>query len=152
MQSVKLDPYFSSGFTFLGHYYREIKKDNSRAKKCYQKAYVLNPLDTDAALCLSDYFIADNELDEAEAIFRQVSESSPKISWAWRRMGYVNMVRKSKTPHTYKYTDVSINRILILITKPLFVSKRHYVLIQVMFTVGKDLLKHIPEQVDLSLH
>ncbi|KAG2200071.1 hypothetical protein INT47_007716 [Mucor saturninus] len=91
MQSVKLDPYFASGFTFLGHYYREVKKDQSRAKKCYQKAYVLNPLDTDAALCLSDYFIADNELDEAEAIFRQVSESSPKVGWAWRRMGYVNM-------------------------------------------------------------
>lgn len=92
MQSVKLDPYFASGFTFLGHYYRGIKKDHNRAKKCYQKAYVLNPLDADAALYLSDYFLADNQLDEAEALFRQVSESNPKVGWAWRRMGYVNMV------------------------------------------------------------
>lgn len=93
MQAVKLDPYFASGFTYLGHYYREIKKDNGRAKKCYQKAYILNPLDTDAALSLSDYYIVDNEQDEAEVIFRQVTESNPKVGWAWRRMGYVNMVR-----------------------------------------------------------
>ncbi|CAO3617593.1 unnamed protein product [Mucor hiemalis] len=91
MQAVKLDPYFASGFTFLGHYYRQVKKDNSRAKKCYQKAYVLNPLDADAALHLSDYYVTDGQLDEAELIFRQVSESSPKTGWAWRRMGYVHM-------------------------------------------------------------
>jgi superkiller protein 3 len=97
MQSVKLDPYFASGFTFLGHYYREIKRDNIRAKKCYQKAYILNPLDTDAALCLSDYFIADNEQDEAEAIFRQVTAACAKAGWAWRRLGYVNMVMDCAT-------------------------------------------------------
>ncbi|CEP11408.1 hypothetical protein [Parasitella parasitica] len=91
MQAVKLDPYFANGFTYLGHYYREIKKDGIRAKKCYQKAYILNPLDTDAALRLSDYMVAENQPDEAEAIFRQISESSPKVGWAWRRLGYVNM-------------------------------------------------------------
>jgi cytochrome c-type biogenesis protein CcmH/NrfG len=93
MQAVKLDPYFASGFTFLGHYYRTTKKDGSRAKKCYQKAYVLDPLDTDAALCLSDYLTAEDNIEEAEAIFRQISESCPKTGWAWRRMGYVNMVK-----------------------------------------------------------
>lgn len=95
MQTVKMDPFFSHGFTFLGHYYREHKKDHARAKKCYQKAYVLNPLDTDAALHLTDYYIADNEQDEAEAVFRQVTESSPKTGWAWRRMGHLNLVRSS---------------------------------------------------------
>lgn len=92
MQAVKLDPYFSYGFTYLGHYYRKIKSDHGRAKKCYQKAYVLNPLDTDAALYLSNYHIADDEQEEAEAIFRQVSEASPKTGWAWRRLGYLNLV------------------------------------------------------------
>ncbi|CEJ03839.1 hypothetical protein RMCBS344292_17814 [Rhizopus microsporus] len=95
MQTVKMDPFFSHGFTFLGHYYREHKKDHARAKKCYQKAYVLNPLDTDAALHLTDYYIADNEQDEAEAVFRQVTESSPKTGWAWRRMGHLNLNQKS---------------------------------------------------------
>ncbi|RCI01717.1 Superkiller protein 3, partial [Rhizopus stolonifer] len=88
---VKLDPYFASAFTCLGHYYREIKRDNNRAKKCYQKAYLLNPLDAEAAHCLSDYLIVENKLEEAENIFRQVTESCPKVGWAWRRMGYVNM-------------------------------------------------------------
>ncbi|KAG1145173.1 hypothetical protein G6F37_001194 [Rhizopus arrhizus] len=95
MQAVKLDPYFSYGFTYLGHYYRKIKSDHGRAKKCYQKAYVLNPLDTDAALYLSNYHIADGEQEEAEAIFRQVSEASPKTGWAWRRLGYLNLNDKS---------------------------------------------------------
>ncbi|KAL9546009.1 hypothetical protein MBANPS3_006873 [Mucor bainieri] len=95
MQAVKLDPYFASGFTYLGHYYREIKKDGLRAKKCYQKAYILNPLDTDAALCLSDFMIAEQQQEEAEAIFRQITESSPKTGWAWRRLGYVNMSAQS---------------------------------------------------------
>ncbi|KAI8329610.1 hypothetical protein EDC96DRAFT_489511 [Choanephora cucurbitarum] len=91
MQAVKLNPYFANGFTYLGHYYRQVKKDGGRAKKCYQKAYLLDPLDADAAHCLSDYLIAENNLEEAETIFRQVTESCPKVGWAWRRMGYVNM-------------------------------------------------------------
>lgn len=94
MQAVKTNPYFASGFTYLGHYYREIKKDDARAKKCYQKARVLDPLDTDAAYCLSNYLIAENETEEAEGIFRQITEASPKTGWAWRRMGYVYMVRR----------------------------------------------------------
>ncbi|RCI03355.1 Superkiller protein 3 [Rhizopus stolonifer] len=95
MQAVKLDPFFSQGFTYLGHHYREIKADHPRAKKCYQKAYVLNPLDTDAALHLSNYHIADGEQEDAEAIFIQISEASPKTGWAWRRMGYVKLNEKS---------------------------------------------------------
>ncbi|KAI9468081.1 MAG: hypothetical protein EXX96DRAFT_591852 [Benjaminiella poitrasii] len=91
MQAVKLDPYFANGFTYLGHYYREIKKDHGRAKKCYQKAYILNPLDSDAAFHLSDYLIAEHKEDEAEAIFVRITESCPKIGWAWRRMGYSHM-------------------------------------------------------------
>lgn len=94
MQAVKLDPFFSQGFTYLGHHYREIKADHPRAKKCYQKAYVLNPLDTDAALHLSNYHIADGEQEDAEAIFIQISEASPKTGWAWRRMGYVKLVNR----------------------------------------------------------
>lgn len=154
MQAVKLDPYFSTGFTFLGHYYREIKHDHSRAKKCYQKAYILNPLDTDAALHLSDYLISEDKQDEAESIFRQVNESNPKVGWAWRRMGYVNMVSLYKFllfNLFFLYNNIAIIRTQLRTTKPLFVFKRHYVLTQVMYVVGKGLQKLTLEQVDLWL-
>lgn len=95
MQSVKLNSQFSSGFTFLGHFYRQVQKDHVRAKKCYQKAFLLNPQEeVDAALHLSDYYIADNEATDAEEIFKRVTELAPKTGWAWRRPGYAKMVSR----------------------------------------------------------
>ncbi|KAG0175013.1 Superkiller protein 3 [Apophysomyces sp. BC1021] len=91
MQAVKADSQFAGGFSFLGHYYRTIQRDHVRAKKCYQKAFLLNPMDTDAALPLSDCYVTDNELEDAVAVFRQVTELCPKTGWAWRRLGYANM-------------------------------------------------------------
>ncbi|KAI9489583.1 hypothetical protein BDB00DRAFT_842592 [Zychaea mexicana] len=88
MQAVKLDPEFASGFTYIGHYYREVKNDHMRAKKCYQKAFMLDTLDTDAAFHLSNYYIKDTEANEAEAVFKQITELVPKTGWAWRRLGY----------------------------------------------------------------
>ncbi|KAI9312434.1 hypothetical protein BX666DRAFT_2142351 [Dichotomocladium elegans] len=88
MQAVKLDHEYASGFTYLGHFYREIQKDNTRAKKLYQKAFMLDPLQVDAAFHLSDYYVSNNELAEAEAVFDQVTETSPKTGWAWRRLGF----------------------------------------------------------------
>ncbi|KAI8975433.1 hypothetical protein BDF20DRAFT_606329 [Mycotypha africana] len=99
MQAVKSNPYLANGFTYLGHYYREIKYDHARARKCYQKAYMLDPLDDDAALHLSDYLITeDSDLEEAETIFRQVTKLCPRAAWAWRRLGYHNL-------NTQNYND-----------------------------------------------
>ncbi|KAI9266008.1 hypothetical protein BY458DRAFT_512826 [Sporodiniella umbellata] len=94
LKTIKLDHFFSRGFTYLGHYYREVVLDHSRAKKCYQKAYVLDPLDTEAALHLSDYYVLDGENEDAVNVFKHVTETSPKTSWAWRRMGYFNLKAK----------------------------------------------------------
>ncbi|KAI9022171.1 hypothetical protein CLU79DRAFT_719153 [Phycomyces nitens] len=91
LQAAKLDPQFAGGFAYLGHYYQSIKHDHGRAKKCYQKAYLLNPLDVDVAFQLSEYYISDKEESKAEDIFRKVTELSPKTGWAWRRLGYATM-------------------------------------------------------------
>ncbi|KAI8140771.1 hypothetical protein BJV82DRAFT_621045 [Fennellomyces sp. T-0311] len=98
MRAVKLNSEFASGFTYIGHYYREVKDDHVRAKKCYQKAFMLNPLDTDAAFHLSDYYVNDGEANEAEAVFKQITELVPKTGWAWRRLGYATM-------NTNKYSE-----------------------------------------------
>ncbi|ORX43026.1 TPR-like protein [Hesseltinella vesiculosa] len=91
MQAVRMDPDYANAFTYLGHYYRSVQHDNPRAKKCYQKAYMLNPLDADAAFHLSNYYVADNENAQAEAIFEQVTNNNSKAGWAWRRLGYAHM-------------------------------------------------------------
>ncbi|ORZ18014.1 hypothetical protein BCR42DRAFT_412963 [Absidia repens] len=91
MLAVKRDSEFANGFTYLGHFYREIQNDHLRAKKCYQKAFMLNPLDVEAALHLSDYYVADGEDAQAQDVFRQVADLNPKTGWVWRRLGYANM-------------------------------------------------------------
>ncbi|KAI8379442.1 uncharacterized protein BYT42DRAFT_568792 [Radiomyces spectabilis] len=91
LQAVKIDSQFANGFSYLGHYYRIVQKDAVRAKKCYQKAFVLNPMDVEAALHLSDYYVLDGESANAETVFRQITELCPKVGWAWRRLGYANM-------------------------------------------------------------
>ncbi|KAL0078663.1 hypothetical protein J3Q64DRAFT_1872086 [Phycomyces blakesleeanus] len=91
LQAAKIDPQFAGGFAYLGHYYRIVKHDHTRAKKCYQKAYLINPLDVDIAFQLSEYYISDKEGSKAEEIFRQITELVPKTSWAWRRLGYATM-------------------------------------------------------------
>lgn len=92
MLSVKQDSKYSNGFAYLGHYYREIANDHVRAKKCYQKVMLLNPMDVEVAFHLSNYYVNDNELNQAEDLFRQITNNSPKTGWAWRRLGYANMV------------------------------------------------------------
>ena len=101
MQAVKLNPEFASGFTYVGHYYRQVQNDRVRAKKCYQKAFMLDPLDADAAFHLSNYYVNDNETREAEAVFKQVTELIPKAGWAWRRLGYsmIVSIQKQKAVH-----------------------------------------------------
>ncbi|KAI8341483.1 hypothetical protein BC941DRAFT_510688 [Chlamydoabsidia padenii] len=91
MLAVKRDPEFANGFAYLGHYYRDIQNDHMRAKKCYQKAFLLNPCDVETAQHLSDYYIAHGEDTQARDVFKQVTNVSPKTSWAWRRSGYANM-------------------------------------------------------------
>ncbi|KAI7868094.1 hypothetical protein BDF14DRAFT_1912212 [Spinellus fusiger] len=91
IQAVKIDPQFSAGFAYLGHYYRTIQQDHVRAKKCYEKAYMLDPLDAEITLPLSDYYVQDNNHEKAESVFRQITNLLPKTGWAWRRLGYTSM-------------------------------------------------------------
>ncbi|CAO3639771.1 unnamed protein product [Cunninghamella blakesleeana] len=91
MLSVKRNPKFSNGFAYLGHYYREISNDHIRAKKCYEKVMQLNPMDVEVAFHLSNYYVNDDELSKAEDLFKQITNSSPKTGWAWRRLGYAHM-------------------------------------------------------------
>ena len=53
MQAAKQDPYNAVTFLYLGYYYYQQTTDKTRARKCYQKAFDLDPQNDEAgqALC-----------------------------------------------------------------------------------------------------
>jgi tetratricopeptide (TPR) repeat protein len=48
LQGARLDPNHAPTFTLLGHYYRLVERDAERARRCYQKAISLDPLESEA--------------------------------------------------------------------------------------------------------
>lgn len=48
--SAKLNPKNGQSFKYLGHYYAGISLDTHRAIKCYQRAVVLNPDDSESGV------------------------------------------------------------------------------------------------------
>jgi len=95
VRSAKLDPRFASSFTYLGHYYRLIEKDHVRAKKCYQKAFSNDAREEEAGLQLSEYYQSDREFQMAEEIYRTIIQINYRAGWAWKRLGFSDLVNKS---------------------------------------------------------
>ncbi|RUP47706.1 hypothetical protein BC936DRAFT_145426 [Jimgerdemannia flammicorona] len=93
IQAAKLDPHFAAAFTYLGHYYRIVEHDRLRAKRCYQKAFSLDPSDADSGIQLSDYYVEDEELDLAEAVFRTATKVNARTGWAWKRLGFAELIK-----------------------------------------------------------
>ncbi|RHZ76177.1 hypothetical protein Glove_202g69 [Diversispora epigaea] len=93
--SVKWDTQFSSSFTYLGHYYRLIENDNVRAKKCYEKAFSIDPHEEEAGIQLSEYYQFNNEENLAVGIYRAAIKANSRSGWAWKRLGFVELVRKN---------------------------------------------------------
>jgi len=50
IQSAKLNPKNGISFKYLGHYYANVSLDTQRAIKCYQRAVVLNPDDSESGV------------------------------------------------------------------------------------------------------
>ncbi|OZJ05539.1 hypothetical protein BZG36_01672 [Bifiguratus adelaidae] len=89
--AAKLDPSFGPAFTCLGDYYRDVAQDRQRAKKCYQKAFSLDLTDQRAAMQLSDYYIEDEEYDQAELVLRTCLDVNSRVPWAWKRLGFLDL-------------------------------------------------------------
>jgi superkiller protein 3 len=117
---LKHHPSFAPAFTALGIYYLEYVSppDTTRASKCFQKAFELDPREVEAARRLAQGFAEEREWDLVEVIARRtiegeggltgmgrksregVSETSaaaiarhkPTNAWAWKALGVVEMV------------------------------------------------------------
>jgi tetratricopeptide (TPR) repeat protein len=56
LQATKLDPLCYSCYQYLGHYYSLGGKDLDKARRCYQKAFHLNPSCKESGAALSDIY------------------------------------------------------------------------------------------------
>lgn len=94
VKAAQLNPQFDEPFEYLGHYYRQIQSDRSRAQKCYQKAFTLNPGNQPVARLLADLYEKEfGDSEAAFAVYRTVADNDIRSSWAWRAVGQYHMVR-----------------------------------------------------------
>ncbi|KAG0253953.1 Superkiller protein 3 [Actinomortierella ambigua] len=92
ISSAKIDPHFAGAFTYLGHFYRLVEEDHIRAQKCYQKAFSMDASEGEAGLHLCDYYLDQGEDSLAEDVLRAATAADRKATWAWRRLGYAELI------------------------------------------------------------
>lgn len=110
---MKRSPSFAPAFTSLGIYYLESAdpSDPTRASKCFQKAFELDPRETEAARRLAHSFADEREWDLVEVVARRtiegegglggglgnaeanaIAKHKPTNAWAWKALGVVELV------------------------------------------------------------
>ncbi|CAB3986085.1 tetratricopeptide repeat 37, partial [Paramuricea clavata] len=58
LKAAKLDPYNSSIFLYLGHFYQIVGLDSNKALRCYKKAHDLNPFCDETGEALGDVYMS----------------------------------------------------------------------------------------------
>ncbi|XP_030832787.1 tetratricopeptide repeat protein 37 [Strongylocentrotus purpuratus] len=93
LKAAKLDINFSDSFLYVGHHYMQIGKDTVKAKRCYKKAYDLNPDNEAAAQALGDAYDLLDEKEDAIAVYTAVTKRAALggAKWAWLRLGLVQL-------------------------------------------------------------
>lgn len=111
--SLKRSTSFAPAYTSLGIYYADYAKppDLTRASKCFQKAFELDPREAEAARRLAEGFVDEREWDLADIVARRTIEGEggtgsefrgsqndidsrhkPTNVWAWKVVGLVALV------------------------------------------------------------
>ncbi|XP_052248166.1 tetratricopeptide repeat protein 37-like isoform X1 [Dreissena polymorpha] len=100
LKAAKLSPETSEAFLYLGHYYGQEGGDRIRARKCYQKAFDLDPSSEVAGEKLCDFLTEIGEDEKCHQILLQFTSSCPpgRGKWAWLRLGL----------HQMKHDDPSV--------------------------------------------
>ncbi|KAG4404030.1 hypothetical protein GLYMA_01G245200v4 [Glycine max] len=92
--SAKLNPKNGDCFKYLGHYYGGVSLDTQRAIKCYQRAVVLNPDDSESGEALCNLLDQGGKESLEVVVCREASEMSPRAFWAFRRLGFLQVHQK----------------------------------------------------------
>jgi len=74
LQSAKADPNLASNFAYIGLYAQQVEKDVEKAKKCFQKALLLDPQQDLAGRQLSDLLIDLKQNNLALSLFHKATE------------------------------------------------------------------------------
>lgn len=111
--ALKRSPSFAPAFTSLGFHYAERADppDPTRASKCFQKAFELDPRESSAAQRLAEGFAEEREWDLVDVVARRTIEGEgglengaeaaasarylPTNAWAWKAVGSVEMHRRN---------------------------------------------------------
>lgn len=80
MLSAKLNPDNAAAFKYLGHYYSRVTLDRNRAAKCYQRAVLLNPNDSESGEALCDLLDGQGKEILEAAVCRGLLRSLPRLS------------------------------------------------------------------------
>ncbi|KAH7923951.1 TPR-like protein [Leucogyrophana mollusca] len=119
IKSLKYNSTYAPSYTSLGIYYTEHASppDPTRASKCFQKAFELDPREADAARRLAEGFAEEREWDLVEVVARRTIEGEggldagiqdgntvasrrflPTNAWAWKALGVVELTRRNYAP------------------------------------------------------
>ncbi|KAJ5692508.1 hypothetical protein N7462_001931 [Penicillium macrosclerotiorum] len=89
LASIKANMNYAPAYTSLGFYYADYKKDKTRARRCFHKAFELSSSEVEAAERLARGFADQQEWDLVEAISQRVVESGKvKPTPGSKRRGY----------------------------------------------------------------
>lgn len=124
ISALQADANFAPAYTSLGIYYGEYARDQSRARKCFQKAFELSSSEVVAAERLAQLFAKTSEWDLVEIVAQRVVESGKLrpppgsrkkgISWPFAALGVVQL-----NNHDYPKSIVSFQ-------SALRISPKHY--------------------------
>ncbi|KAG9316442.1 superkiller protein 3 [Chiua virens] len=116
INSLKCDRTYAPPYTSLGIYYSEFADppDPTRASKCFQKAFELDPREADAAKRLAEGFAEEREWDLVQVVARRTIDGEggldagiqtqegaavgrylPTNAWAWKAMGVVELMNRN---------------------------------------------------------
>lgn len=89
LKAARLDAHMGKVFCYLGHYYRDVAGDRSRARGCYRKAFELDDSDAESGAAAVDLSVELEDTEAALAILTTVTQkaSAGAAKWAWLRRG-----------------------------------------------------------------
>ncbi|KAH0505669.1 Tetratricopeptide repeat protein 37, partial [Microtus ochrogaster] len=93
LKAARLDTYMGKVFCYLGHYYRLVAGDRSRARGCYRKAFELDGSDAESGAAAVDLSVELEDMETALAILTAVTQkaSAGAAKWAWLRRGLYHL-------------------------------------------------------------
>eukprot|EP01132_Coremiostelium_polycephalum_P006143 gene6143-7653_t len=100
LKSAKLNQSFSQTFSNLGILYQSM--DSERSKKCLQRALLLDVLNSEAGLSLSEHYLEKGQLSLAQSIYKEVTNyclenrkqysfNVVRAAWAFYRQALIQM-------------------------------------------------------------